>query len=210
VLELIGVDHGPDRLNDAVGDVEGQHVDHQAFGVVGHQARLAVDPGRLTAGVQLCRPARDAEHEAGHPQGPEERLSCRPGLTAAISDHDHIGGEQVEQAGQVAARDRGEEPARHLLALLPRGVEAGFLAAGAALGNVLPGPGKDLAAVRPGLAGDPRDLGVFVAEYLMEQENRAFGRGQALQQDEEGHRQGIRHFRALGWVRFGARDEGFG
>jgi hypothetical protein len=51
VLELIGVDHRPDRLNYAVGDVEGQDVDHEAFGVVGHHARLAVDPGWLTAGA---------------------------------------------------------------------------------------------------------------------------------------------------------------
>jgi len=210
VLELVGVDHGPDRLNDAVGDVEGQDVDHEVFGVVGHQARLAVDPGRLAAGAQVLGPARDAEHEAGHPLGPEERLSCRPGLAAAVPDHDHVGGEQVEQAGQVAARGRGEEPARHLLALRPRGVEAGSFAAGPALGDVLPGPGEDLAAVRLGLAGDLRDLGVFVAEHLMEQEHRAFGRGQAFQQDEEGHRQGICHLRALGRVRFGARDERFG
>jgi hypothetical protein len=210
VPELIGVDHGPDRLNDAVGDVEGQDVDHETFGVVGHQARLAVDPGRLAAGVQLRRPARDTEHEAGHPHRPEERLCSRPGLTAAVSDHHHVRSEQVEQAGQVAARGGGEEPARHLLTLLARGVEAGALAAGTALGDVLPGPGKDLAAVRLGLAGDPRDLGVLVAEYLMEQEHRAFGRGQALQQDEESHRQGICHFRALGRVRFGTRDEGFG
>ena len=61
MLELIGVDHGPDRLNYAVGDVEGQDVDHEAFGVVGHQARLAVDPGWLTAGAQVLGPARDAE-----------------------------------------------------------------------------------------------------------------------------------------------------
>jgi hypothetical protein len=93
VLELIGVDHGPDRLNYAVGDVEGQDVDHEAFGVVGHQARLAVDPGRLTAGAQVLGPARDAEHEAGHPLGPEERLSGRPRLAAAVADHDHVRGE---------------------------------------------------------------------------------------------------------------------
>ena len=117
MLELVGVDHGPDRLNDAVGDVEGQDVDHEAFGVVGHQARLAVDPGWLAAGAQVLYPARDAEHEAGHPLGPEEWLSCRPGLAAAVPDHDHVGGEQVEQAGQVAARGGGEEPAGHLVAL---------------------------------------------------------------------------------------------
>jgi len=210
MLELIGVDHGPDRLDDAVGDVEGQDVDHEAFGVVGHHARLAVDPGRLAASAQLLSPARDAEHKARDPLRPVERLGCRPGLTAAIPDHDHVRGEQFEQASQVAARGGGEEAARHLLALHPRGVEAGSLAGGSALRDVLPGPGEDLAAVRLGLAGDLRDLGVFVAEHLVEQEHRAFGRGQAFQQDEEGHRQGICHLRSLGRVRFGTHDEGFG
>jgi hypothetical protein len=119
MLELVGVDHGPDRLDYAVGDVEGQDVDHETFGVVGHQARLAVDPGGLAAGAQLLGPARDAEHEARDPFCPVERVGCRPGLTAAVPDHDHVGGEQLEQAGQVAARGGGEEPARHLIALRP-------------------------------------------------------------------------------------------
>ena len=210
MLELVGVDHGPDRLHHAIGDVEGHDVDHEAFGVVGHQAWLPVNPGRLAAGAQLHGPARGAEHEARDPFGTVERLSCRPCLTAAVPDHDHVGCEQFDQAAEVAARGGGEEPARHLLALRPRGVEARSFAAGPALGDVLPGPGEDLAAVRLGLAGDLRDLGVLVAEHLMEQEHRAFGRGQAFQQDEEGHRQGICHLRALGRVRFGALDEGFG
>jgi hypothetical protein len=207
VLELVGVDHGPDRLHHAIGDVQGQDVDHEAFGVVGHQAGLAVDPGRLAAGAQVLGPARDAQHEAGYQLGPVERPSCRPGLTAAVADHDHVGREEFEQAGQVAARRGGEEPARHLRALLPRGVEAGPPEAGPALGDVLPGPGEDLAAVRLRLAGELRDLAVLVAEHLMEQEHRAFGRGQAFQQDEEGHREGIRQLRAFGRIRFGARDE---
>jgi hypothetical protein len=208
VLELVGVDHGPDHLHHAIGDVEGHDVDHAAFGVVGHQSRLAVDPGRLAAGAQLRRPARDAEHEARDPVGPVERRGCGPGFAAAVPDHDHIGCEQFDQAAQVAARGGGEEPAGHLVALLPRGVEAGPLEAGAALVDVVPGPGEDLAAVRFGLAGDLCDLLVFVTEHFMQQEDSPFGRRKTFQQDEKGHREGICHLGALGWVRFSACDEG--
>jgi hypothetical protein len=208
VLELVGVDHGPDHLHYAIGDVESHDVDHEAVGVIRHQAWLAVDPGRLAAGAQLGRPARDAEHEARDPVGPVVRLGCRPGLAAAVPDHDHVGREQFEQAGQVAARDGGEEPAGHLVALLARGVETGPFKAGTALVDVVPGAGEDLAAVRLGLAGDLRDLPVLIAEYLMQQEDGPFGRRKTFQQDQEGHGQRVRHLGALSRVRFGACDEG--
>jgi len=118
VLELVGVDYGPDRLDQAIDDIEGQDVDHEAFGVVGHQAWLAVDPGRLAAYAGLQRAARDAEHEAGHPRRAVERLPRAPGLAAAVTDHDHVRGEQFEQPGQVAAGGGGEKAAGHLVALL--------------------------------------------------------------------------------------------
>jgi hypothetical protein len=80
---------------------------------------------------------------------------------------------------------------------------------------VVPGADEDLAAVRLGLAGDLGDLGVVVAEHLVQQEHGAFGRRQALQQDEEGHGQGIGHLGALRGVGCGrggqfVRDERFG
>jgi len=80
---------------------------------------------------------------------------------------------------------------------------------------VVPGAGEDLTAVRLGLAGDLGDLAVVVAEDLVEQEYGAFGRRQAFQQDEEGHRQGIGHLGALRGVGCGGGgqlvgDEGLG
>ena len=62
---------------------------------------------------------------------------------------------------------------------------------------MVPGPGEDLPAVGLGLSGDLGDRLVVVAEDLVEQEHGPFGRGQAFQQDEEGHGQGIGHLGAL-------------
>jgi len=62
---------------------------------------------------------------------------------------------------------------------------------------VVPGAGEDLPAVRLGLADDLGDLLVVVTEHLVQQEDGALGRRQALQQDEEGHGQGIGHLRVL-------------
>lgn len=197
MLQLVGVDHGPDGLHLAVGDVEGEDVDHTALGVVGDRAGLTVDPTKLAVAAHLLPAAEQPEHEPGHPFRPGHRLGQRRGLAAAVADHDYVGGEQFEQAGQVAAVGRGEEPAGHLAAHLAGGLEAGL-----ALVDVAPGTEEDLPAVRFGLAGDVCDLLIVVAEHLMQQEHRAFGRRQALHQDEEGHGQRVRHFRALRWIRF--------
>jgi hypothetical protein len=94
--ELVRVDHGPDRLDQAVGDVQRDYAEHAALCVVGDRARLAVDPGQL-------RPGKRGE----------QRLA----LAATIADHDHVGREHLEQPGQVAAARGGEEPAGHLVAL---------------------------------------------------------------------------------------------
>ena len=117
MLELVGVDHGPDRLHPAIGDIEGHDADDEALGVVGHDARLAVDPGRLDSYPQLRCPAGQPEHEPGHPVPSVERLPRRPGLATAVADRDHVRGEQLEQGRQVTARGGGEEPAGHLVAL---------------------------------------------------------------------------------------------
>jgi len=118
VLQLVGVDHGPDRLDPAVGDVEGEDVDHPALGVVGDGAGLAVDLRQLERGTQLLAPAEEPEDEPGHPLGPGQRLGPRLALAPAVADRDHVGREQFQQAGQVAAGRGGEEPAGHLVTLL--------------------------------------------------------------------------------------------
>ena len=192
MLELVGVDHRAHRLDHSVGDVKDEDAGHPALGVVGHRAGLAVDHGRHGIGALLLRAAEQPEQEPGDPLRPVHRLGQGPALAAAVADHDHVGGEQAEQAVEVTAADRVQEAAGHLVALLAGGLEPGL-----ALVDVVPGAGEDLAAVRLGLAGDLGDLGVVVAEHLVEQEHRAFGGRQAFQQDEEGHGQGIGHLGAL-------------
>jgi hypothetical protein len=118
MVKLVGVDHGPDRLHRAIGDVEGEDADYAVFGVVGDRAGLAVDPHKLGTGAHLLAAARQPEHEPGHPFRPVGRCGHRPGLAAAVAHHDYVGRERLEQAGQVAARGGGEEPAGHLVALL--------------------------------------------------------------------------------------------
>ena len=170
MLELVGVDHGADRLHQAVDDVQREDADHPALGVVDDRPRLAVDQGGLAVGAFLLGPAEQPEQEPGHPFRPVRRLEPGLALAAAVADHDHVGGEEVQQATQVTAADGVEEPAGHLVALLARGLEPGL-----ALVHVVPGAGEDLAAVRLGLAGDLGDRLVVVAEDLVEQEHGAFG-----------------------------------
>jgi hypothetical protein len=210
VLELVGVDHGADRLHQAVGDIEREDAGHPALGVVGHRARLAVDQGQHTVAAVVLRPAEQPEHEPGDPFRPVQRLTQRLALAAAVSDRDDVGGEEFEQRVEVAAAHGVKEAAGHLVALLARGVEPGL-----ALVDVVPGAGEDLAAVRLRLAGDLGDLVIVVAEDLVQQEHGAFGGRQALEQDEEGHGQGIRHLGTLRGVGGGrgaqlARDEWLG
>jgi hypothetical protein len=192
MLELVGVDHGAHRLHQAVGDVERQHAGHPAFGVVHHRARLAVDEGRHAVGTLFLRTAEQPEQEPGDPFRPVGRLAPGQALAAAVADHDHVGGEELQQAVEITATGRVEEPARDLVALLARGLEPWL-----ALVDVVPGAGEDLTAVRLGLSGDLGDLAVVITEDLVEQEHGAFGGRQALQQDEEGHGQGIGHLGAL-------------
>jgi hypothetical protein len=118
VLELVGVDHGTHRLYPAVGDVEREDAGHSAFGVVGHRARLAVDQSRLGVCALLVRPAEQPEHEPGDSFRPVCGLARGQAFAAAIADHDDVGRQEVQQAIEVAALDRVEEPPGHLVALL--------------------------------------------------------------------------------------------
>jgi len=47
-----------------------------------------------------------------------QRLAPGLGLAAAIANHDHVGGEEFEQAVEVTAAGGIEEPAGYLVALL--------------------------------------------------------------------------------------------
>ena len=81
---------------------------------------------------------------------------------------------------------RGDEPVGELVALA-----AGRLEARPALGDVAPGPHRDLAAVVRGLVDDRGDLGELVAEDVVQQEHRALDRAQPLEHEQERHRQRI-------------------
>ena len=67
MLELVGVDHGADRLHLAVGDVDSEHAGHAALRIVGHRARLAVDQRRRGVGAVPRRSAEQPEQEPGDP-----------------------------------------------------------------------------------------------------------------------------------------------
>jgi hypothetical protein len=205
VLKLVGVEDGPDRLDQAVGDIEGKDVDDPVLSVIGDRAGLAVDPARLDPGTHLRTAAGQPEHEPGHLLPPVKWPGRGPRLAAAIADHGHVGREHLEQGVHVTALGGGEESPGHLLALRPGGIEARL-----AVVHVAPGACEDLPAVRLGLAGDLGDLPVVVAEHLMQQEHGALSWRKALEQDKECHGQGIGHLRALRRIRFGARDQGFG
>jgi hypothetical protein len=118
VLELVRVDHGANHLHLAVGDVDRENAGHAAVGVVGHRARLAVDQGRHGVGPVLLRPAVQPEQEPGDPLRPVRGLAQGLTLAAAVADHDHVGGEELQQAAEVASPGRLEEAAGHLVALL--------------------------------------------------------------------------------------------
>jgi hypothetical protein len=118
VLELVRIDHGADHLHLTVADVQREDAGDPAFRVVGHRSRLAVDHGRHGVRAVLVRPAEEPEQEPGDPFRPVRGLARGPALGAAVTDHDHVGRQEVQQAIQVAAADRVEEPAGHLVTLL--------------------------------------------------------------------------------------------
>jgi hypothetical protein len=96
MLELVRVDHGADRLHQAVGDVERDDAGHPPRDVVDHRTRLAVDQGWLPVRAVLMAASEQPEDKPGNPVRPVQRLA--PGLTlaAAVADHDHVGSEQAQ------------------------------------------------------------------------------------------------------------------
>jgi hypothetical protein len=56
MVQLVRVDDRPDRLHQAVGDVQDEHVDHAALVIVGDPAGLTVQPGWLDMDAHLRGP----------------------------------------------------------------------------------------------------------------------------------------------------------
>jgi hypothetical protein len=119
MTKLVGIDHGPDRLDHAVGDVELDHADHAPLGVVQHGARLAVDPGQPEGDAEDPGPAEQADEQPHDALPPAQRLPDRPRLAATVPVEHHVGREHAEQRVHVAARGGLEEPAGEFLAFRP-------------------------------------------------------------------------------------------
>jgi hypothetical protein len=206
--KLVGVDHGADRLDHAVGHLKPEHGEHPPRGVVPDRARLAVDPGQPERSAQGPAPAEETGQQPGDPFPPVQRRADRLRLAAAVGVEHHVGREHAEQRVHVAARRGLEEPAGQLLAFRPppRGQCAvTCLPSG---GDVLPGAGEDLPAVHLGLAGDPRHIRVAVPEHLAQHEHRPLHRREGLQQHEERHGQRVSQLGVLGRARLtGGHDD---
>jgi len=100
--------------------------------------------------------------------------------------HPGVGSKQSNQAGHVAAPDRGKEPGRQLVALAGGDVEPRPLGL-----DVLAGPARQLAAGTRAPADDAGCLVVAVAEDVVQQEHRPLQRRQPLEQQQERHRQRV-------------------
>ena len=107
-------------------------------------------------------------------------------LPPAVAVGHRVGREHADEAIQVAAGDRVEEPARELVLARARGLEPWL-----ALADVPARSHGDLTAVLLGLADDLRDLVEAVLEHLAQQEDRALDRGEALEEHQEAHREGV-------------------
>ena len=66
MAKLVGVDHGADRLDNALGGAQLDHTDHARFGVVELGARLAVDPGQPEGGAAAASPSVTARSAGAH------------------------------------------------------------------------------------------------------------------------------------------------
>src|SRR5262249_53579254 len=73
VVQLVRVDHGPDRLYEAVGDVERDHVDDPPFGVEHESSGLSVDLVPLQGDPQLPELAAPAGEQTAAPPAPDPR-----------------------------------------------------------------------------------------------------------------------------------------
>ena len=111
-------------------------------------------------------------------------------------------GQQLLQPLEVALLGGREEAGRELLALLARGLEPR-----APLLHVAAGPRGELAGVLLARPDDLRDPVVGLVEHLAQQERGALLGRQALEQDEEGERQRVRHLGLARGIVVGARHE---
>ena len=159
---------------------------------VGRKVRLGRRESRLSHSIRVLGDAGAAAQGLGE----------RRGLAAAVAGQLDVVGEQGLEAGEVALFGGLEEAAGQLLALL-----AGRLEAGAALLDVAPGAGRELAHVVLALADDRGDLGVAVVEDVVEQEDRALLGREALEQDQHRQRERVGGLGVAGRVVLAVGDD---
>ena len=124
------------------------------------------------------------------PENPHDALMSvqriregRP-FAPAVGIEDDVGSQQVHEIVCPASTDGLEEPMCQLLASLSRGFESWL-----PLLDMPPRSDGDLSAVLLGLADDVGDLVEPEVEHIAEEEHRSLDGIEALEQDEERHRE---------------------
>src|SRR5439155_9812193 len=129
-------------LDDAVGDVEREHVDEPSVPIDDDRAGLAVHLRRLDGDAELAHLPAEADQQAADALPAGDRMRPRRARSAAVAVDDDVAREQVEQSLEVTSADGREEPRREALALPPGRLQAGLL-----LIDVAPRAERELAAV---------------------------------------------------------------
>ncbi len=159
-------------------------------------SRREVMPPKRAAGAHPCH------QRARHPGAAVDR-TCEGGrLAAAVAVEHHVMGQQLLQPFEIALLGGREEAGREHLPLLARGLEPG-----APLLHLAAGACGELAGVLLARPDDLRDPVVGLVEHVAQQVRGALLGRQALEQDEEGERQRVRHLGLAGGIVVGARHE---
>jgi hypothetical protein len=198
VLKLVRVEDRPDRLYEAVGDVERDHVDDPLLRVEHEGTGLAIHLVRLQRYPELHDLASEAGEDRADAIAAEDRPWERRHLAAAVAVHGDVRSEQLYQRIDVTVLEGREEARGEPLLFLPRGFEPRLLLIDPAARSR-----GELTAVLLALTNRDRDLVVAVGEDVMEQEDRALDRRQPFEQYEEGERERVCLLRVVRRVELG-------
>lgn len=116
--ELVGIDDRTDGVARAVGDFEREQVDQAPLGVERQAGRLAVDLGPDELRTELGIAREELQQQAVDVLFGVDRLGQSAALPAAVAVEDDVGGEELDQVGDLAVLGGVEEFARERLLLL--------------------------------------------------------------------------------------------
>src|SRR5215469_7096102 len=109
VGELVGIDHGPDSLDSAIGDVEADHVDQPALWVEDFGSGMTVDYDQFGLDAEpFTLPEPGVEHP-GNVVAAVDRAVYARALGPAVAVQDGVIGEQSDEPVHVASLAGGEE-----------------------------------------------------------------------------------------------------